>query len=280
MELPARSSGVMGESPVPLGAATMPLSHLFQRPKPIIGVLHVGPSPGVTGSRPVHCSVDRTVAEARLLIEHGVDGLLVENMHDMPIESDPGPEITAFLTRVASAVKRQAGRRMPVGVRAMGGANRVALAVAVGASCDFIRVDNWAENTAEAGRLLRLRHALGANALPILADLRPDCAADCARLVARATEHRADGFTVLGSGRGEPPNPECLDTVLRATDLPVLVGGGLDSTNLIDFVDLADGFLVGSGLKEGSDWRAPVCEERVRALVGAVEYARGQEVAS
>lgn len=258
----------------------MPLSHLFQRPKPIIGVLHVGPSPGVPGASPVHCAVDRTIAEARLLIEHGVDGLLVENMHDMPVDSDPGPEVAAFLTRTAAAVKRYAGRRMPVGVRAMGGANRVALAVAVGASCDFIRVDNWAEDTAEAGRLLRLRHAFGADRLPILADLRPDSAGSCARLVERATENRADGFAVLGPGRGEPPDPECLDVVLDATDLPVLVGGGLDHTNLLDFVDFADGFLVGSGLKEGSNWRAPVCEERVRALVGAVEYARGQEVAS
>ncbi|MEM1055495.1 MAG: BtpA/SgcQ family protein [Bacteroidota bacterium] len=258
----------------------MPLSHLFQRPKPIIGVLHVGPSPGVTGARPVHCSVDRTVAEARLLIEHGVDGLLVENMHDVPADANPGPEVTAFLTRAAADVKRYAGRWMPVGVRAMGGANHIALAAAVGASCDFIRVDGWTESTNDAGHLLRLRHALGADALPILADLRPENADDCARLVSRAIENRADGFAVLGQDRSQPPEPDCLDAVLDRTELPVLVGGGLDSTNLLEFVDLADGFLVGSGLKEGANWRAPVCEERVRALVGAVEYARGQEVAS
>ena len=65
---------------------------------------------------------------------------------------------------------------------------------------------------------------------------------------------------------------------MNATSLPVLAGGGLNSDNLHDFVALADGFLVGSGLKEGADWRAPVCEKRVRALIGAVEYARGQEV--
>jgi predicted TIM-barrel enzyme len=260
----------------------MPFSHLFERPKPIIGVLHVGPSPGVPGARPVHCSVDRTVAEARLLIEHGVDGLLVENMHDMPTaeEAETGPEVAAFLTRVATVVKRHAGRRMPVGVRAMGSANRTALAVAVAASCDFVRVDGWAEGPSAAGSLLRYRHALGAGDLPILADLRPSHSGECPALVAQATEHRADGFAVLGPGRGQPPEPDCLEAVLEATDLPVLAGGGLDSSNLVDFVDFADGFLVGSGLKEGSNWWAPVCEQRVRALVGAVEYARGQEVAA
>ena len=260
----------------------MPLSSLFSRPKPIIGVLHVGPSPGVPGARAVHCSVDRTVAEARLLIEHGVDGLLVENMHDMPVGSgdDARPEVAAFLTRAATAVKRHAGKRMPVGVRAMGGANRTALAVAVAASCDFVRVDDWADNPSNAGSLLRYRHALGADALPILADLRPANLDECGVLVSRAAENRADGFAVLGPGRGEPPAEDCLRAVLDATDLPVLAGGGLDSTNLLDFLDLADGFLVGSGLKEDSNWRAPVSEQRVRALIGAVEYARGQEVAS
>lgn len=258
----------------------MPLSHLFERPKPIIGVLHVGPSPGVPGARAVRCSIDRTVTEARLLIEHGVDGLLVENMHDMPAvaETESGPEVAAFLTHAAVAVKRYAGHRLPVGVRAMGGANRTAVAVAVAASCDFVRVDGWAENPSDAGALLRYRHALGADALPILADLRPRHVDHCGTLVAQAIENHADGFAVLGPGRGEPPAAGCLEAVLAATDLPVLAGGGLDSTNLLDFVELADGFLVGSGLKEGSDWRAPVCEERVRALVGAVEYARGQEV--
>lgn len=258
----------------------MPLSHLFSRPKPIIGVLHVGPSPGVPGASPVHCSVDRTIAEARLLIEHGVDGLLVENMHDMPADPDSGPEVTAFLTRVSAAVKRYAGKRMPVGVRAMGGANHVALAVAVASSCDFIRVDGWPDDSVGASQLLRYRHALGADRLPILADLRPGSIDECDDLLNRATANRADGVAVLGLGRGAPPSLDCLEAVLGRTNLPVLAGGGLDSTNLLDFVDLADGFLIGSGLKEDSNWRAPICEQRVRALVGAVEYARGQEVAS
>ncbi len=258
----------------------MSLTHLFARPKPIIGVLHVGPSPGVPGARDVQSAIDRTVAEARLLIEHGVDGLLVENMHDMPVvsESEAGPEVAAFLTRAATAVKGYAGHKMPVGVRAMGGANRTALAVAVAASCDFVRVDGWAEDPSAAGALLRYRHVLDADALPILADLRPTCVDDCNHLVENAILNRADGFAVLGPGRGEPPAEDCLEAIIASTDLPVLAGGGLDSTNLIDFVDLADGFLVGAGLKEGANWRAPICEQRVRALIGAVEYARGEEV--
>ena len=49
---------------------------------------------------------------------------------------------------------------------------------------------------------------------------------------------------------------------------------------LPEYAAFADAFIVGSALKENSDWRAPVCERRVRALIGAVEYARGCETIS
>ena len=64
---------------------------------------------------------------------------------------------------------------------------------------------------------------------------------------------------------------------IAATDLPVLIGSGLTADNFADYVDLADGFIIGSAFKENGDWRAPVCEHRARALVGAAEFARGQE---
>ena len=265
----------------PSAPSPMPhrISELFRRPKPVVAVLHVGPTPGVPGTRDVRCAVDRAVAETRLLVELGVDGLLVENAHDVPSisEDEAGPELAAYLTRVTTAVKRHAGR-LPVGVRAVGGANRTALAAALAASADFVRAEGWAENPARAGALLRYRAQIGAEGLPILADLRPESAEEAAVLAARAVTHRADGVTVLGPAYGETPRSGALDAVLATTDLPVFAGGGLHADNLLDFADLADGFLVGSALKEGNRWQAPVCEQRVRALIGTVEYARGQEV--
>ena len=69
-----------------------------------------------------------------------------------------------------------------------------------------------------------------------------------------------------------------VEAACRETDLPLFCGGGLNADNLDAFLDDADGFFIGSGLKEQGRWQAPVCESRARALVGALEYARGQEV--
>lgn len=252
---------------------------LFARPKPVIGVIHTGPSPGVPGATDVRCLVDRASAEAQMLVEAGVDGLLVENAHDVPAmpEDEIGPEVVAFMTRVCAAVKRHAGR-LPVGVRVFEGANRVALAVACGASCDFVRVQGWAGDPADAARFHRYQRALGAERVPVLADLRPTDADDARRLVEATEAARPDGLVVLGPRVGQPLDPDVMEAACRATNLPTFCGGGLDATNLPDYLDAADGFLVGSGLKEAGRWQAPICEKRVRAIVGAVEYARGQEV--
>ena len=257
----------------------MPVSlcDLFPRPKPVVAVLHVGPSPGVPGSRDVGAAVDRAVAEARLLVDLGVDGLLVENAHDAPgvPEDEVGPEVVAFMTRVAAAVRRHAGR-LPVGVRVLH-ADRAALAVAHAAGCHFVRVDGWSGGSAAAGRFHRYRAAIGAG-VHVLADLRPAGPGDVAALVEGVEAGRPDALLVLGPAVGRPPRPGVVEAARDATGLPLFCGGGLDAETLPDVLDLADGFLVGSGLKEGGRWRAPVSEPRVRALVGAAEYARGQEV--
>ena len=59
------------------------------------------------------------------------DGLLVENMHDIPyMNRKTGPEITASMTTVCGAVKSLAGGNIPCGVQILSGCNQEALAVA------------------------------------------------------------------------------------------------------------------------------------------------------
>lgn len=271
-----------------------PSDRLFKRAKPIIAMIHTGPSPGVPGSRGVGCAVERAVAEARLYAELGVDGVMVENMHDFPAvhERHMGPEVVAFMTRVACAVKRHVGR-IPVGIQVLFQANKTALAVAHAAGCDFVRAEGWTHAhisdkgiaEASAGETLRYRKAIGAERVPVFADIKKKHAAHAwtadvsiAEMAAAAELHRADAVIVTGSTTGDAPSPDDLIEVASATNLPIYVGSGLTAENFVDYIDLADGFIIGSAFKENGDWRAPVCESRVRNLIGAVEYARGQEV--
>ena len=97
-------------------------------------------------------------------------------------------------------------------------------------------------------------------------------------MVAALEEARPDALVVLGPAVGEPSEPGAVAAACAAATLPLFCGGGIDGDNLFEVIDEADGFLVGSGLKEDRRWQAPVSESQVRRLIGALEYARGQEV--
>ena len=99
-----------------------------------------------------------------------------------------------------------------------------------------------------------------------------------ASLVAAAEATHPDALIVLGPAVGYPSPPGVVDAACEVASLPLFCGGGLDGHNLLDYLGAADGFFVGSGLKEDRRWQAPVSEAEVRRLIGAVEYARGQEV--
>ena len=59
--------------------------------------------------------------EAQLYRECGVDGVMVENMHDIPyLRGAVGPEVTACMARVCSEV-RQAIGGIPLGVQVLAG---------------------------------------------------------------------------------------------------------------------------------------------------------------
>lgn len=83
-------------------------------------------SPTFIAGTPQHCLpldriVERACAEAELYQQCGVDGILVENMHDLPyMRGKVGPEIVASMTRVCSEIKH-AVKDIPMGIQILAG---------------------------------------------------------------------------------------------------------------------------------------------------------------
>src|ERR1041384_5104977 len=98
----------------------MPTS-LFPRPKPVIGMIHVGALPGTPAcSQSLSELVAIATREARLYKAGGVDGIGIENMHDVPyLRGEVGPEIVAAMTIIGQAVKSES--RLPVGIQILAG---------------------------------------------------------------------------------------------------------------------------------------------------------------
>lgn len=269
------------------------LSAIFppRSPCPVIGMIHVGALPGTpASSKSVAEIVDEAAAEARVYREAGVDGVMVENMHDTPyLRGAVGPEIVASMALCARAVKAEAG--LPVGVQILAGANREAMAVAVAAGLDFVRVEAYAfahvadEGILEssAGELLRYRRQLGGASIQVWADIKKKHAShaitsdlDLGATAEAAAFLRADAVIVTGAVTGDPPRIDDLRAAKARGGLPVILGSGVSVPNLARYFEVADAMIVGTAFKAGGRWHAPVDRDRVDAFMAAIVRLRGR----
>ena len=253
-------------------------------------MIHLGASPGTPKASGAPADVAGAAArEASLLREAGVDGLLLENMHDVPyLRREVGPEVTAQMTAAALAV-RPVAHDLPIGVQVLAGASRPAMAVAHAAGLDFIRAEafvfghladeGWMD--ADAGELLRYRKAIGSESIAVFTDIKKKHAAhaltadvDLQETARAAAFFLADGVIVTGAATGRQAAPDDVAAVRDAVDLPVLVGSGITPDNAASYAS-ADAFIVGSSLKVDGSWANAIDPARVTAMVDAVGRLRG-----
>lgn len=255
----------------------MPAS-LFTNAKPVIGVIHVGALPGTPANTlSVAALTTQATDEARLYRDGGVDGIIIENMHDVPYtRGTVGPEIVAAMAIIGRAVKDEC--QLPVGVQILAGANLAAMAVAHAAALDFVRVEGyvfahvadegWIESSAAA--LLRYRKLIGAERIHVWADVKKKHAAHAVTAdvtlgaTAAAAEFMcADAIVVTGQVTGAPPLVADVLEVKQHSRLPVILGSGIDADNIAAFHASADGFIIGSHFKHQGHWANPLDAQRL-----------------
>ena len=257
------------------------MSALFSRNKPVIGVIHVGALPGTPRSlQAVSELITSAKRESKIYKESGVDGVIVENMHDVPyLRGKVGPEIVAAMTAIGIEVKNECA--LPVGIQILAGANLEAIAVAHAAGLDFIRAEGYAyAHVADEGliqssaaELLRYRRMIGATYVQVWTDVKKKHAAHAITAdvslgeTAETVEFMgADCVIVTGSATGKAPTISDVREAKNHCRLPVFLGSGISEQNIGEFYGEADGFIIGSAFKIDGLWSntiEPRCIERL-----------------
>ena len=265
------------------------MKSLFSRPKPVIGVIHVGALPGTPrSSQTVSELITSARNEAKLYRECNVDGVIIENMHDVPyLRAEVGPEIVAAMTAIATEVKRECG--LPVGVQLLAGANIEAMAVAHAADLDFIRAEGYAYAhiadegliQASAAKLLRYRKMIGATRVKVWTDVKKKHAAHAITAdvslgeTAETVEFMgADCVIVTGSATGKPPNVADVREAKSHCHLPIFLGSGITENNVAEFYNDADGFIIGTAFKVDGLWSNTVDPARVTSFMQTIQRVR------
>lgn len=251
-----------------------------------IGMVHLRPLPGSPGwNGNMNAIVEQARADAEALLEGGVDGLMIENMHDLPyLKGQVWPETTAAMTLCAHHVVELAGK-VPVGIQLLAAANREALGVAVAVGARFLRVEAFAYAhvadegwlDASAATLVRARsHLHAASRIALWADVKKKHAAHAvtADLSVEEAAHGAafcgaDALVVTGVATGAPTSLSDIQAA-SAAGLPVVVGSGVTEATAHSLGEAAEALIVGTALKEDGDWRASVDVRRVKKIASAL----------
>jgi predicted TIM-barrel enzyme len=131
-----------------------------------------------------------------------------------------------------------------------------------------------------AAELLRYRKALGAEQIAVFADIKKKHSAhsitadvSIGETAAAAEFFRADGLIITGTATGKSAELHDLTEAKKHSKLPIIIGSGI--TDHIDrFWDYADGFIIGSYLKEEGVWSNPISEQRCLTVLEKVKSIR------
>ncbi|TNF32686.1 MAG: BtpA/SgcQ family protein [Deltaproteobacteria bacterium] len=247
-------------------------------------MVHLGPV--CQGRIALDDVIAAAVRDATALAEGGVDAICVENFGDKPFYPDRVPAHTvAGMTRAVLAVMDAVrGGDAVIGVNVLRNDILSALAIAAATGAGFVRVNvHQGAAVTDQGLVVGKAH----ESVRYRDQLAPGCAifADvhvkhAAPLVARPIDDEArelyerggaDAIIVSGAHTGGPTDPARLARVRSAVPAArILVGSGATPETLPELAPHADGFIVGTWLKEGGDVARPVDPARVRAMVAAV----------
>ncbi|MUW14551.1 BtpA/SgcQ family protein [Halorubrum sp. CBA1125] len=271
----------------------MDFEKIFGTEKPIIGMIHLPPLPGAPKSDgDLESVVTRAVDDAAALDDGGVDAILIENFGDVPVYPDDVPKHTvASMTRIAVEITKKTD--LPLGINVLRSDAEAALSVGAAAGAAFLRanihtgarVSDQGIIEGQAHETLRLRDHLDAD-VGIFADRDVKHSAPLstdsytAESFADQTERGlADAIVVSGRGTGQPIDREYLHDVVKerssfGLEAPIVVGSGVDRDSVAELLEVADGAIVGTGLKRDGETAAPVDRERTAELVARADEVR------
>jgi hypothetical protein len=257
---------------------------LNRRSKVLIGVVHLKPLPGSPGwESNLEVVLKSAVRDALAYQRGGADAVFIENFGDIPFtKGSVGPETLTSMAVVGSAVRSAID--LPMGFNVLRNDACAALALCAACGGSFIRVNvhtgamltdqgiiegkayetvRYRRHIAPGTRIFADIHVK--HAVPLGAWTLEDSARDA------IDRGGVEGLIVSGRGTGLQPAVEDVKTVAHAAGgTPVFVGSGVTESNIRDYLPYAQGFIVGSSLKQNGGIHQPVDARKVGKLAKLV----------
>ena len=251
--------------------------------KTIIGMVHCLASPTTMNfNGDVQKIIDQAVKDAGTLEKAGVDAVIVENMGDEPFGATLNTMQRMMLAAVAAVVGSKVS--IPVGIDAAFNDYEAALSIAKAIGADFVRLPVFCDVVLYYGGIinpccveaLRYREEIDARDIKILADIQVKHSklvyeTSIEESAKNAVAAGADGLIVTGAAIGTETPLESIKRVKDVVEVPVFAGSGVNAANVKQQMDIADGAIVGSSLKEKGSLENLISFDLTKELIDALE---------
>ena len=232
--------------------------------------------------------IEQALSDLETYKNEGVDSILLENDHDLPYIQPPLDEKgIALMTRIAKEARQRF--EGPIGIQMLEAANITSLEIAAQADLDYIRAEAYVFAhvggsgiiNGSAGKILRRRKELNAEHIKVFADVKKKHGShsltidlDIKDEIMQAEFFLVDGVIVTSQFTGLNPDKNDLIKAKSVTRLPVIIGSGMTPENIVDYLPLADGFIVGSCFRKDGKFLEKLEPERLRRFMDVFIPAR------
>ncbi len=256
---------------------------IFGKEKPIIGMVHLKPLPGSPDYGGDLDSVyEAALPDLNALIEGGANADIIENFGDIPYDSSS--ELITYTAFASIAARLRQVSDMPMGINVQFNDYEAEWALAYSCDMDFIRVECFAESrvgpngafNACGPKMMRLKGRYPKD-IALICDVQvkhtfPLVDQPVDFTIESIIEGGGDAVICTGITTGKSPDlSDVLEMKKMAGNLPVIVGSGVNSKTVRDFLNVADGAIIGSSFKKDGKVLNPIDKERVTALMNELK---------
>lgn len=255
------------------------MNRFSQPEKLVLSMIQPEPLPGSYRhtNQTIEEIVEKALQETQMVADNGFDGIILQNMNDMPIKQQSNFETVAYMTRIGLAIKERFPQLILGILVNWDGVASLAVADAIGA--DFVRVEHLftGASVTSAGilqaqciEIMNLRKKIGSN-IPVYADIFEVHGVPLgAKSVENAAweavnEAFADGLFLAGSSTEE--SIELIKKVrTKLPNTPIILGGGATGDNITELMSHYDGVSVATWVKNG-DMKNPIDPRKAQIFI-------------
>ncbi len=247
--------------------------------KVVIGMVHLQPLPGNAAYRGNKEELEaQAIEDAHTLLKGGVDAIMLENFSDWPQYSTEIP-LEAYSVMLNIATKIKSFCTVPFGVNIEMNAFRQEWAMAYAVGADFIRLEAFVDNRAGSFGFIEACSTPLAKMMKdypsktlLFTDVHtqetygcPDVAINEA--AQNAMNHDSSAVIVTENDACKRITVEDVKSMREAVgDFPIIVGSGVKPSNVLDYLEYADGVIVGRGFKTGEKVDLALVEEFMKVV--------------